>query len=200
MAPLPSPLLADQFAPRFEFGRTDHVVVDADPTSAFQAVHDLDLTDLHGFLVTAAVRLRELPETWRERNRRTPRQRTRLTINDLAAGSDWVLLGEQPGQEIVFGAIGKVWQPIVKWVPVEEARDFMDFAEPGYAKVVCSLSVLPYGQRRSLVSAEMRVVLTDPHAWLSFRRYWRISTPFIGVISRAVLRTVKHSAEAGSLR
>ncbi len=122
-----------------------------------------------------------------------------MTINDLDAGSDWVLLGEQPGQEIVFGAIGKAWQPIVRWVPVE-ARDFVDFAEPGYAKVVCSISALPYGQRRTLVTAEMRVVLTDPHAWLSFRRYWRISTPFVGVISRAILRTVKHSAETGGPR
>ena len=100
MAPLPSPLLADRFAPRYEFGRTDHVIVEADPASAFKAVHDLDLTDLHGFLVTA----------------------------------------------------------------------------------------------------EMRVVLTDPRAWLSFRRYWRVSTPFVGVISRAILRTVKHSAETGGLR
>jgi hypothetical protein len=46
----------------------------------------------------------------------------------------------------------------------------------------------------------MRVVLTDPRAWLSFRRYWRISTPFVGVISRAILRTVKHSAETGGVR
>lgn len=56
MAPLPSPLLADRFAPRCEFARTDHVVVEADPATAFKAVHDLDLTDLHGFLVTTAVR------------------------------------------------------------------------------------------------------------------------------------------------
>ncbi|GAB2817678.1 hypothetical protein GCM10027200_16480 [Lentzea nigeriaca] len=172
-------------------------MVDADPASTYQAVHDLDLTDLHGFLVTAAVHLRELPERWR--SRQTPRQRTRLTIEDLDAGTDWAVLGESPGHEIVFGAIGKVWQPVAKWVPVE-ARDFMDFNEPGYAKVVCSISTLPYGQRRTLVTAEMRVVLTDPRAWLSFRRYWRISTPFIGVISRAILRTVKHSAETGGLR
>jgi hypothetical protein len=197
VASLPFPLLVDQFAPRSEFGRTDHVVVDADPASTYKAVHSLDLTDLRGFLVTAAVRLRELPERWRED--RSPRQRTRLTIQDLDAGTDWVVLGENPGHEIVFGAIGKAWKPVVRWVPVE-ARDFMDFNEPGYAKVVCSISVLPYGQRRTLVTAEMRVVLTDPRAWLSFRRYWRISTPFVGVISRAILRTVKHSAETGGLR
>ena len=194
MASLPSPLLADQFAPRCDFSRVDHVVVDADPVSTYKAVHDLDLTELHGFLVTAAVRLRELPE--RLRQRRTPRQRTRFTLHDLDAGTDWVLLGENPGHEIVFGAIGKAWKPVVKWVPVE-ARGFADFTEPGYAKVVCSISVLPYGQRRTLVNAEMRVVLTDPRAWLSFRRYWRVSTPFVGVISRAILRTVKRSAETG---
>ncbi|MET9232252.1 hypothetical protein [Lentzea sp. NPDC003310] len=199
MTPLPFPLLADQFAPRPDFGRTDHVVVNADPMTAYQAVHELDLTDLHGFLVTTAIGLRELPERWRERHRRTPRTPTRMTIDDLANGTDWVVLGEQPGQELVVGAIGKVWRPVVRWRAVD-ARDFQDFAEPGYAKVVCSLSTLPYGQRRTLVTAETRVVLTDPRAWLSFRRYWRVSTPFVGIISRAVLRTVKHSAETGEPR
>lgn len=197
MVPLPSPLLADRFAPRSDFGRTDHVVVDADPASTFAAVRDLDLTELHGFLVTAAVVLRELPERWKDD--REPRRRTRLTFRDLDAGTDWVLLGENPGHEIVFGAIGKAWRPVVEWIPVE-ARDFPDFTEPGYAKVVCSISTLPYGQRRTLVTAEMRVVLTDPRAWLSFRRYWRISTPFVGIISRAILRTVKRSAESGRSR
>ncbi|RDI34329.1 hypothetical protein [Lentzea flaviverrucosa] len=140
MESLPFPLLADQFAPRCEFSRTDHLVVEADPASTYRAVHDLDLTDLHGFLVTAAVRLRELPEHWRED--RAPRQRTRLRIHDLDAGTDWVVLGENPGHEIVFGAIGKVWQPVVKWVHVE-ARDFMDFTEPGYASPVRTRRAAP---------------------------------------------------------
>ncbi|SER70993.1 hypothetical protein [Lentzea albida] len=197
MSSPPSPLLADRFAPRSDFGRLDHLVVEADPASTYKALHSLDLTDLHGFLVNAAMGLRALPERWRED--RPPRHRTRLTLQDLDAGTDWVVLGEDPGHEIAFGAVGQFWRPVVKWAHVE-ARDFADFAEPGYAKVVCSLSTSAYGQRRTLVTAEVRVVLTDPRAWLSFRRYWRISTPFVGVISRAVLRTVRRSAEAGGVR
>ncbi|GLZ27908.1 hypothetical protein Lesp02_00980 [Lentzea sp. NBRC 105346] len=195
----PSPLLVDRFGPRCEFGRTDHLVVDADPLSAYKAVHDLDLTELHGIAATTALRLRELPEWWRARKQGGYRHRTRMTINDLATGSDWVILGEQPGHEIVFGAIGKFWKPVIEWVPVE-ARDFMDFSKPGYAKVVCSISALPYGQRRTVLTAEIRVMFTDPGAWLNLRRLWRISTPFLGVIGRAILRTAKHSAETGGLR
>jgi len=55
----------------------------------------------------------------------------------------------------------------------------------------------PYGERRTPLSSEIRVTLTDPQAWLNFHRYWRISTPALSVISRAVLRTAKHDAEAG---
>ncbi|MFJ8966410.1 hypothetical protein ACIRG5_44160 [Lentzea sp. NPDC102401] len=65
------------------------------------------------------------------------------------------------------------------------ARDFPDFATPGFGKV------------RTLFSSEIRVTLTDPPAWLRFHRYWRISTPAVWIISRAVLRTIKHNRSLG---
>ncbi|MFC3898376.1 hypothetical protein ACFOWZ_43500 [Lentzea rhizosphaerae] len=199
MAESPSPLLADRFAPRPEFGRTDHLLVDADPTTTWKSLRELDLTELRGGLAAFAVWFRDVPERWRARSEGGARERTRLTWNDLDAGTDWMILGENPGQEIALGAVGKFWRPVVKWVPCEP-RDFPDFTEPGYGKVVWSFTAHPYGERRTLVSSEIRVTLTDPRAWLNFRRYWRISTPALSVISRAVLRTVKHKAETGGIR
>ncbi|MDX8141430.1 hypothetical protein SK854_04850 [Lentzea sp. BCCO 10_0061] len=191
MVTTPSPLLADRFAPRPEFGRTDLIVVDADPATAWKSLRGLDLTELRGGLAALAVWVRDAPERVRGRPARTP---TRLTWNDLDAGTDWMILGENPGQEIVLAAVGKFWRPVVKWMPCEP-RDFPDFAEPGYGKVVWSFTALPYGDRRTLFSSEIRVTLTDPRAWVSFRRYWRISTPAIALIARSVLRTAKNDAE-----
>lgn len=37
MAAPPSPVLADRFASRLEFGRTDHLLVDANPVTTWKA-------------------------------------------------------------------------------------------------------------------------------------------------------------------
>jgi len=196
---VPRELVIDRFAPRPDFTVVDHRVVDADPDTAYDAVRDLDFTEVHGGLVDAAFWLRGLPERVRARKRGPVRAPTRLTLDDLAAGSDWVLLGERPGEEIAFGAVGRFWQPVVEWRRIE-ARDFTDFAEPGYGKIACSLSVLPYGTRRSLVTYDVRTTLDDPLSWVGFRRYWRVVRPFVGVVQRATLRTVAEHAEHGGQR
>lgn len=199
MATSPSPLLADRFAARPEFGRTDHLLVDADPATTWKALRELDLTELRGGLAAFAVWFREIPDRWRGRKHGPVREPTRLTWNDLDAGTDWMILGENPGREIALGAVGKFWRPVVKWVPCEP-RDFPDFTAPGYGKVVWSFTAHPFGEHRTLLSSEIRVTLTDPQSWVSFRRYWRISTPAVSTISRAVLRTAKHNAENRGIR
>jgi hypothetical protein len=49
---------------------------------------------------------------------------------------------------------------------------FRDFAEPGYAKTIYSLSVRALDDRRTLLSGVMRTATTDEHARRWFRRYW----------------------------
>jgi hypothetical protein len=196
---VPRELLIDRFAPRSDFGLANHRVVDADPDTAYRAVRELDLTEVHGALVDASMWLRGLPERMKARKRGPIRVPTRLTLDDLTAGSEWVVLGERPGEEITFGAVGRFWQPVVRWRPIEP-RDFADFAEPGFGKIVCSLSVLPYGTRRSLVTYDVRTILDDPLSWVEFRRYWRVAKPFVGAIQRATLRTIADTAERGGPR
>lgn len=190
----PAPLLIDRVLSRADFTRTAHVLVDADPPTVYQVLRELDLSDVHQPVLDAAKWVRRLPRRIRDRKHAVPRHPTRLTIGDLTAGTDWVLLGERPGSEIVFGAVGKFWRPVIELREIE-ARAFTDFAEPGYGKVACALTVLPYGERRSLLTYEMRVSTDDPTAWVRFRRYWRLAGPFMGVLERAVLHAVKTSAE-----
>jgi hypothetical protein len=90
-----------------------------------------------------------------------------------AVGGGWVLLGELPNDEIALGLVGKFWRPVIEYAHVE-AGGFRDFAEPGFAKTVYSLSV--HGDEgdptRTMLSAVMRTATTDEHARRWFRRYW----------------------------
>jgi hypothetical protein len=44
----PHSLLIDRFAPRSDFSLVSHRVVDANPKSTYEAVRELDFTDVHG--------------------------------------------------------------------------------------------------------------------------------------------------------
>lgn len=192
-------MLIDQFAPRYDFVRTSHQLVDADPEATYRAVRDLDFTEVHGSVVDLSIWARGIPERMRARRHGPPRVPTRLTLGDLAAGSEWVILGEQPGIELVFGAVGRFWKPVIEWRTIEP-RDFADFAEHGWGKIACSLSTIPYGRNRTLLTYDVRTILDDPRTWVSFRRYWRVIAPFVGAIERATLRTIASAAQQGGGR
>ena len=74
---------------------------------------------------------------------------------------------------------------------------FRDFAEPGYAKTVYSLSVREVDERRTILSGVMRTATTDEQARKWFRRYW---TLFVGpgahIVVSGVLDLTREMAEA----
>ena len=109
----------------------------------------------------------------------------------------WMGLGEDPPREIAFGAIGKYWQLDITWLdPVPKtAEEFAAFDEPGWGKIAANLSVRPYGEGRSLLSYEARTAMTDVDSRTKFGRYWTVVSPFVGVIMRATLQSVKVYAE-----
>ncbi|MFD0352027.1 hypothetical protein ACFQ0M_49490 [Kitasatospora aburaviensis] len=85
-------------------------------------------------------------------------------------------LGENPGRELVFGAVGRPWQPSIEWRRVE-SRDFTPFDEPDWAKMAAALVVHPYGTSRSLLTYEARTACTDPASDARFGRYWALVSP-----------------------
>jgi hypothetical protein len=67
--------------------------------------------------------------------------------------------------------VGKFWLPVIAFAKVA-AEGFRDFAEPGYAKTIYSLSVRAVEPNRTLLSGVMRTATTDEQARRWFRRYW----------------------------
>lgn len=187
-------LLADRFAPRYDVMQTRHLMVEAPVARAYSALRNLDFTEIGGGLVNLAFWARRLPERWKNRHHRMPRVPTRLTFDDLVIGSDWVILGERPGAEIVLGVAGQFWKPVVVWRHVEPGL-FADFTEPGFGKIVLSLSATPYGETHTLLTYDIRVVLGDGWSRTKFWAYWMTVSPFVRAIQAATLRTVARHAE-----
>jgi hypothetical protein len=159
MPMMAEPLLIDQFMPDYDLAVVYARVVRAPPEQSFNTVVDFDLFQLRTF------RLRDMPSI------------------------GWMLLGERPGTELVFGQVGKPWMPRggSPAEPVTRA-EFAAFDQPGFAKLVESTRVDPYGERSSIVITETRVRCTDPDSRRRFGRYWLL----VGPLSQLLRRTALH--------
>jgi hypothetical protein len=144
-------------------------------------------------LLAFSMWIRGLPERWS--GKVTP-PLPRLVVADGGLPG-WLILGERPDREIAFGAVGKFWLPVIEWRDVAQA-EFSGFAEPGWGKIAANFSVLPYGERSTLLSYECRTVTTDPEARQRFLRYWWLIRPFVGHIMRATVNQIKYNAQSAA--
>ena len=96
-------------------------------------------------------------------------------------------LVEEPGRELVVGAVGKPWRPSGGLVRGADPRTFR---EPGYA-----LMALDVTYDGSTLATETRVRCTDARSRRWFRLYWLVVGPFSGVIRTSWLRAVARRAQ-----
>ncbi len=186
-------LVLDSVMPGYDVVIAEHQLVRADPVTAWQAARGLDLMTVRSPILTASMWLRGLPA--RLTGRATPVSPQLVISNGGLPG--WLVLGETD-RELVFGAVGRFWQPVIEWRKVSNA-DFVDFDDPGWGKIAANFTVTPYG-RNALVSYECRTTTTDPLSQRQFLRYWWLIRPFVAHIMRATLRTIKANAEGTGLR
>jgi hypothetical protein len=172
-------MLVDEFLPVYDVSDTVATMVDADASTTWAALMDVDLVDVgrRHPLSAALGTIRILPDVVSGllRGQAPPPAPRQLRLRDLATLSPeeggWILLAERDRDEIAFGLVGKFWLPVIAYAKVTPLA-FESFNEPGYAKTVYSLSVQPLGERQTLLSAVMRTATTDEHARRWFRRYW----------------------------
>ena len=179
--------LVDRFIPKYEVREVHQTGVAAPAEVTFGVAHDLDLR--RSTIVRALFTGRELIMGG-ERSKRE--HAPGFLAEVLALG--WRILAEEPGRELVIGAVTQPWNAEVEFRGLEP-DEFAGFKEPGYAKIVCTFAVKPLGEKASLFRTETRVVTTDPESRSRFRRYWSVFSPGILLIRYEMLRLVKREAE-----
>lgn len=191
-----SDLALDRYLPTFDATVRRHVVIDADPKTVYEAVWAADMLDT-GLVVKSLNQLRVLPEfaaTAIGRDRSSgPVEMESMTLEDIV-DTEWFLLEDREGSEVVFGAIGKFWQPVIEWLEIDP-DDFDAFDEPGWGKLAASISLRPYGEGRTLATYEARTLTTDAESRGKFRRYWTLIGPFAGYVMKQALRRIESDAE-----
>jgi hypothetical protein len=198
--PVTAPLLLDRLLPDFDAIRIEHRVVPGRVDAAYDAVKRADF--IEGWRGNVTVRMLFATRMFAERGLATARRRpppdrpetSSYRLADMPRRGTWILLGEDPPREIAFGVVGRFWSGETSWEELD-AADFAAFDQPGMAKIAAHFSVLPYGDRRSLVSYACRTQATDATARRAFMRYWRPLSPFIGVVMRSMLDVI--AAQAG---
>src|SRR5690242_20066714 len=194
----PAELLIDRYLPRYDVGLVEHTLAAADLATTWRALHALDLARVHTPLVDAAMYVRGVP--MRVLGRGGPRAAgpVRLPLAGDAPPMDgWLSLGEIAEREIALGAVGRFWQPAIRWYDVAgmTPEGFAAFAEPGWGRIAANFTVLPYTPSRTLVSYEVRTATSDATSARRFARYWAVIRPFVGHIMRAALATVRADAQ-----
>jgi len=174
-------VLIDRFVPRFDAVERHHASIAAPPERVWAALQELDLARSRAVRWLFAVR--SLGRPGRSRSFR---------LAD-AGRLGFVVLGEEPGEEVVLGLVGRFWTlhgGIVRADPGE----FTTFDRPGYAKAGWSFRLTPRDDGTDVLT-ETRVVTTDETARRKFRRYWRVIRPFSGAVRRRALALLKEAAE-----
>lgn len=179
--------LLDRYMPTYEVAEQHEIAIAAPASITYDVLWAMD--PMASPLVRAIFRGRELLLRADHPKEEGPHG---IVAQTLALG--WRVLAEEPGHEIVVGAVTKPWEPNVTFRGLAP-DDFLAFDEPGYVKIVWTLGVEAVNPDRAVAWTETRVTTTDAYARRRFRRYWAMFAPGILAIRRAGLRRVRSDAE-----
>lgn len=181
-------MLIDRYLPRYDVRTRHEGEVEATTDVTYAAARELDLA--HSPIARVLFGLRSLPRVL------SGTEGPPLGKIDFEALEEigFVVLGEEPGRELVVGAVGQFWRPVGNLRRIEP-EDFTTFDAPDHAKGAMNFRVTASGATSRVVT-ETRVMCTDANARRKFRLYWALIGPFSGLIRGEMMRTLKRSAEA----
>ena len=182
--------LIDEFMPEYDVSEYHETRIRAPIGKVYDSLRTVDLRT--SFIVRLLLELRGLPDLL-SRHRRS--RDHRLNIETLLKNG-FVLLGENPPNEIAFGLAGRFWTAAGGRCRVKDAGEFRDFDHAGYAKAVWNFSLVEEGETSCRLATETRVRCLDYQSRRRFRLYWSVVGPFSGLIRREALRTIRNAAES----
>lgn len=185
--------LIDKYMPEYDVRSYHSATVPADPDRAYAAFRCLDFA--RSRVIRLLFAIRTLPSRLRRGRVRSGAPQGKTFLESILS-QGWVLLEESPNRELVAGTVTQPWAAVVQFRAIPAAQ-FVAFAEPGFAKIVWNIAVVP-SDGGSLVSTETRVLTTDPGARRRFRMYWTVLSPFIKLIRHVALRLLRRDLEQGA--
>jgi hypothetical protein len=181
----------EELVPEYDFGEAHSVRLAAPPESALRAVELVGLGEMP--LVRLLFAVRSVP-AYVAGKRGLPSDAMEPLYGQML-DFGFVPIAEEPGQELVFGGIGQMFEVSGGLRPdFRDATEFVAFREPGYAKVAMNFSVGLVDAGTELCT-ETRVVATDADSRRRFGRYWRVIRPGSALIRRNWLAAAERRAE-----
>jgi hypothetical protein len=189
------PLLIDRYMDTWDFEMSRHRAVDATPDQTYAALRAIDFAKIRSPILRAMLAMgRQLQRRAVRRGEAASPLPDSFTFDNLEAYGR-IRLAEEPGSEIVVGALTRPFQAHVTSMKIDPAT-FAAFDSPGYVKVAASFSVQPYGEKRTLLSYEVRLRGTDEAAKKKLSAAWPFVSPVVRSAMDAVLSHVAAAAAA----
>jgi len=184
----------ERFLPVYEFRELHAINIDTSPRQVYQALKELTAAEISP-LVSLMFELRSLPA--RLTGKAVKGSFQPGPILDQLSRRGFVFLAEVPDSEIVFGLVGRFWEPSGNMGPILSGSEaFLAFRDPTYAKGATNFLITA---RDSAVgcrcSTETRVYAPDPRTRRKFAFYWRIISMGSGFIRILLLWAIKRKAE-----
>ena len=176
----------DEFLRSHDFSASYEIRINAPPSVVYQCVLRSD------FNKQWVVRLLMTIRT----GKRLPRNRVPGDLPQRLEGTDFVILDDVPGEELVIGVAGKFWRPDGGRCLDLTVGDFGGFARTGYAKVAWNFRLRTESPKCTVLSTETRIKCFGRAALWKFRFYWSLVGPPSGLIRKAILKQVKTEAES----
>lgn len=181
---MPTSIL-DDCLPAFDFGHRHTITVAAPPARVYEAADTYRLSESR--IIRALFRLRGLPAPW--------------TFRKSLQAIDFVILGEQPGREVVFGLAAALFSRGRFMAPVEvhTPSGFRALSARWTIKIAANLCVDPLPDGGARLSTETRVHCTDRASRALFGAYWTLIRGAGGLIRRVMLAGIRDEAMRGTL-
>jgi hypothetical protein len=179
--------LLDRLMPSYDIAERHHIRVAAPPALTLQAAREIDMRRsriIRGIFAMRGWVLHSAPD---EVSRPSG-------LVALTTSLGWRLIAEDPGHELVYGAVTQPWKANVVFRGLS-SEQFTQFREPGYVKIAWTLRVDPVSASECIFRTETRVVTTDAESRRLFRGYWARFSPGILLIRRIMLRLLRDQAE-----
>jgi hypothetical protein len=179
-------MLIDEFMQTYDFDEKHETIVRASAETVYAALNSFDFNE--SMVIRWLFRFRGLAS----KNSCDTTEKT-LTLRDMTKFG-FVILGEKPNEEILFGLVGKFWKPTGDLQKIN-AEDFLDFDKSGYAKAIWNFALTESTAKETRLTTETRVRRADDASRSQFGFYWTFIKPFSGWIRREALRLAKEKAE-----